>query len=312
MWRILFPVMLFGTILVIGLDGAPAEAQATRTWVSGVGDDVNPCSRTAPCKTFAGAISKTAALGEINCIDPGGFGALTITKSITIDCGGTFASILASGTNGIVISSAAPAGVQVIIRNLSINGSGGASGPTGLNGIRYLAGGTLHVSNVRIFGFTQKGIDFEPTADAMLFVNDSLIEENDGGGILIKPAANATAALDRVSLKANLYGVRAEDRSRVTVANSLAAGNTNNGFLVVSAAQPAEITLVRSLAVNTGNNGAATAGAGATLRMVDTAILDNGSGMGNGGGTIAGTTPGTNLNAGNAVPGAPNASIPLE
>src|SRR5437879_11053053 len=78
-----------------------AQAQATRTWVSGVGDDANPCSRTAPCKTFAGAISKTAKDGEISVLDPGGFGTVTITKSITIDCsGGGFASILASGTNG--------------------------------------------------------------------------------------------------------------------------------------------------------------------------------------------------------------------
>ena len=63
---------------------AGAQAQATRTWVSGVGDDVNPCSRTAPCKTFAGAISKTANGGEIDCLDPGGYGTLTITKSITV------------------------------------------------------------------------------------------------------------------------------------------------------------------------------------------------------------------------------------
>jgi hypothetical protein len=65
-----------------------ANAQATRTWVSGVGDDANPCSRTAPCKTFAGAISKTAPGGEIDALDPGGFGALTITNAITIDGGG--------------------------------------------------------------------------------------------------------------------------------------------------------------------------------------------------------------------------------
>src|ERR1700740_1451200 len=83
---------------------APASAQATRTWVSGVGDDVNPCSRTAPCKTFPGAISKTAAGGEINCLDPGGFGAVTIVKSITIDCTETLAGILVAGTNGVTIN----------------------------------------------------------------------------------------------------------------------------------------------------------------------------------------------------------------
>src|SRR5438094_3276735 len=81
-----------------------AQAQATRTWVSGVGDDANPCSRTAPCKTFAGAISKTAVNGEIDCLDPGGFGAVTITKSITIDGSGTFASIVVSGGTAIIIN----------------------------------------------------------------------------------------------------------------------------------------------------------------------------------------------------------------
>src|SRR4029078_5860907 len=82
---------------------SPASAESTRTWVSGLGDDVNPCSRTAPCKTFAGAISKTLGGGEIDCLDPGGFGAVTITKSITIDCTGTFGSVLVSGTNGIIV-----------------------------------------------------------------------------------------------------------------------------------------------------------------------------------------------------------------
>src|ERR1700710_1918567 len=73
---------------------APAHAQATRTWVSGVGSDADPCSRTAPCKTFAGAISKTAVNGIINCVDSGAYGAVTIVKSITIDCHDVFASIL--------------------------------------------------------------------------------------------------------------------------------------------------------------------------------------------------------------------------
>src|SRR6201988_2807710 len=103
------------------------QAQATRTWVSGVGDDVNPCSRTAPCKTFAGAISKTAAGGEINCLDPAGYGSVTITKSITIDCAGTLGSILNSSVNGININDSAsgtPNTADVTIRNLSINGAG--------------------------------------------------------------------------------------------------------------------------------------------------------------------------------------------
>src|SRR5664279_1296390 len=119
--------------LVPFLAAAPAHAQAIRTWVSGVGDDANPCSRTAPCKTFAGAISKTAAAGEINCLDPGGFGAVTVTKAITFDCGsgagGQVGSILVEGTSAITISPSLPAGASVTIRNLSINGSSGVSAP---------------------------------------------------------------------------------------------------------------------------------------------------------------------------------------
>src|SRR3989442_8082620 len=134
------------------LPTAPAQAQATRTWVSGVGDDANPCSRTAPCKTFAGAISKTASGGEIDCLDPGGFGAVTITKSITLDCTGTFGSVLVSGTNGVVVQ-AAPSDI-VILRGIRFNGVN-----TGLSAIRFLSGNKLIVDRCDIFGFTVNGVD---------------------------------------------------------------------------------------------------------------------------------------------------------
>src|SRR6516164_4510177 len=127
-------------ILVLSTFVSVAHAQATRTWVSGVGDDANPCSRVAPCKTFAGAISKTAVAGEINCLDPGGFGAVTITKAITIDCSHTLAGVLVSGTNAIVVNAAA--GDRIVLRGLDINGLG-----TSLDGIRFINGGSLHVEN---------------------------------------------------------------------------------------------------------------------------------------------------------------------
>src|SRR5947209_16065855 len=103
MKHIIFGALIAGALSALSFV-SPAHAQATRTWVSGVGDDANPCSRTAPCKTFAGAISKTASFGEINCIDPGGFGAVTITKSISIICDYTEAGVLVSGTNAIVLN----------------------------------------------------------------------------------------------------------------------------------------------------------------------------------------------------------------
>src|SRR5262249_23024400 len=127
------------------------HAQATRTWVSGVGDDANPCSRTAPCKTFAGAIVKTAATGLIDCLDPGGFGAVTITKAISIDCSEVFGSVLVSGTNGIVVSAGATD--TVVLRNLDISGVG-----TGLNGVKFISGGNLIIENVHIHDFTQSAV----------------------------------------------------------------------------------------------------------------------------------------------------------
>src|SRR5437660_7994066 len=134
---------LIGATLSLWLPSAPAFAQATRTWVSGVGDDANPCSRTAPCKTWAGAISKTAPGGEIDALDPGGFGGLTITKSITLDGGGgQVASVLVAGTNGIVV--AAAAGDIVILRNLRLDGLRGAGNANaGISGIRFISGGSL-------------------------------------------------------------------------------------------------------------------------------------------------------------------------
>ena len=166
------------------LNATPAFAQATRTWVSGVGDDANPCSRTAPCKTFAGAISKTAAGGEINVLDPGGFGAVTITKSITISSEGFEAGVLVSGTNGIVVNAASTD--VVILRGLDFQGLG-----TGLAGISFLAGGALHIEKCVIRGFgagVATGINIIPSGQSNVYISDTIVSENGtgatGGGII--------------------------------------------------------------------------------------------------------------------------------
>ena len=215
-------VHVLPAFLVLLIVSVAAHAQATRTWVSGVGDDANPCSRTAPCKTFAGAISKTAAGGEINVLDPGGFGAVTITKSITISSEGFEAGVLVSGTNGIVIS----AGISdvVVIRGLDIEGLG-----TGLVGIKVLAAGAVHVEKCVINHFTQIGIDFVPssatTSTSQLFVSDSIIRDNTGassGGIRVKPGTNVSAVgeIENTQLRNNQFGLRVEDNSKVTAKSS--------------------------------------------------------------------------------------------
>ena len=164
---------------------ASASAQATRTWVSGVGDDANPCSRTAPCKTFAGAISKTAAKGEINCLDPGGFGGVTITKSLAIKCQYTEGGVLVSGTNAIVVNAAATD--TVTLRGLDINGIG-----TGLNGIRILQAKSVKIIDSEIFGFVRNGVDVEATnSGARVSVHRTHIHDISGNGVLVAPPAAA-------------------------------------------------------------------------------------------------------------------------
>src|ERR1044072_1736536 len=155
MKRIALPATILGGILIALVQVAPAHAQATRTWVSGVGDDVNPCSRTAPCKTFPGAISKTATSGEINCLDSAGFGAVNITKSITIRCKGVIGGILAAGTTGIIVNNAA---AEVVLDGLDINGAG-----TGTTGIRVLTASKVWIMNTNIHGFLNNGVKVEAT-----------------------------------------------------------------------------------------------------------------------------------------------------
>ena len=237
--RILFTTLkaLTCAIFILSLSSL-AQAAATRTWVSGVGNDENPCSRTAPCKTFAGAISKTSAGGEIDCLDAGGFGAVTLTKSVTIDGNGTFASILAAGTTGVTVndaSSGSPNTIIVTLRNLSINGAG-----TGFKGISFSSGKALHVENCQIFGFkagSGYGIDVNLSAVASgnqrVLIKDTIIRQNLGAGIRASNTAAGGAVsvtIEGVQVSNCGVGVSAGTSSKVLVRNSTFALNTNAGI----------------------------------------------------------------------------------
>jgi len=201
------------------------QAQATRTWVSGVGDDANPCSRTAPCKTFAGAISKTARGGEINVLDAGGFGAVTITKSITIDGTGPMSSVLGSGTNGIVINITDPADVakSVRIRGLSLNGAG-----TGLIGIKVISANKIFVEDTMIDGFTE-GISINATTPVQVFIKGATIRNNSGNGISVA-SAGAQAILSNVTVAFNGTGlVTAAGGAIVSFKNNAIYANRKDG-----------------------------------------------------------------------------------
>ncbi|MGH6785515.1 MAG: hypothetical protein ACREBO_01690 [Novosphingobium sp.] len=197
---------LFAALAVLmALSATPAAAQATRTWVSGVGDDANPCSRTAPCKTFAGAISKTAAGGEINCLDSAGFGGVTITKSITLSCVGVIGGVLVAGTNGIIVNAATTD--RVVLNGLDIEGLG-----TGLNGIRILQARDVVVTNTYIRNFRGapgNGISIAGATSVSLTMKDCVLSGNTVGVDVRNTAGTGKARIYNSLIVDSGFGVQA-------------------------------------------------------------------------------------------------------
>jgi hypothetical protein len=193
-------------IIAIIITGALAAAvyfqsslatPTTRTWVSGVGDDANPCTRSHPCQTFARAISKTVSGGEINCADNGGFGIVTITKSITIDCTGTMASIMVAARDaaGVTVSAA---GIRVTLRNLSINASG-----AGAIGVHVTHAAEVSIESCRISGATAA---VQAGANAYVSIDRATLTGNSLAGVLID-GASSTAYISNSEISNNAVGV---------------------------------------------------------------------------------------------------------
>lgn len=288
--------MLYAAALLGGtaIQATPAFAQATRTWVSGVGDDVNPCSRTAPCKTFAGAISKTANGGEINCLDPAGFGAVTINKTLVIDCHYTEGGVLAGG-NGIVVN--ATATDVVVLRGLDIFG---VNPPT--NGVRILTAAAVLIEDCVIRRFNSAnswGISFQPGGFTRLYVTGTTISQNGnaatGGGILVQPTGagighvmiensrvdqNAGTGIS-LNTTGNTGGVAA------MIKESRVVATTNDGISLLSGSAGVTAMITDSVVAHNGGNGIVANGASATARVGNTTIYSNAF---NGGGT-AGVLP---------------------
>lgn len=298
-----FSMMALAVMAITLFVSSAAQAQATRTWVSGVGDDVNPCSRTAPCKTFAGAISKTAAGGEISVLDPGGYGTLTITKSITVD-GGTGAgwgSVLAALTTGFIINCAAPTTDVVHLRNLSINGAN-----NGTDGIRILAAATVHLENINIFRFTGDGIEMAYTGGNVgrLNAKNVTISECATTGILIGGSQTASHAvqLDGMNIVRNGHGIRVNNRGSVEISNSVISANnttvSSTAILADSAVAGAAIIDVENCQINF-NSIAIQANTNQAVRLSNNHITGNGNALNFTGGTIA--SWGNNKIVGNAA-----------
>lgn len=271
------------TLVTFAFACALAAQAQTRTWVSGVGDDLNPCSRTAPCKTFAGAISKTAANGEIDCLDPGGFGTVTITKSITIDgtTGAGFGSILASGTNGVNINDSAgtPNSIIVTLRNLSINGAS-----TGFDGVRFTSGKQLYMDGCKIFGFrgnsiNSDGLEILLNGAAITFavhVKNTVFENNTGNCIRQGVTAGTlNASYDAVRMEGSNNGLVATGGT-ANISNSVIDNNTTAGL---SASGGAVINANNN--VVTSNGTGLSSATGSTVRLSLNAVHRNGTGLSN-------------------------------
>jgi len=297
--------LILNTLLVLAVClvcGSVAQAQATRTWVSGVGDDANPCSRTAPCKTFAGAISKTATGGEISVLDPGGFGTVTITKAITINGDGTLAGILSASTNGVIVNAGATS--VVTLRNLSINGVRNCTtaGCAGLDGVRYLAGKQLIIENCSIYGFSQQAIEVAlVAATGRLDVRNSTLADSSDGVNLTSGAASTSISLDNVRIEGTSNSGVNLSTGTCTVSNSVIANNTSFGVIAQGGST---INLERVVVVHnvTGIN---TNNAAATVNMSNVTVLNNTTGIS----ITAGTVRSFLNNSIGQTQGTPNASF---
>jgi hypothetical protein len=261
-------------LVVLALSPA-ADAQAARTWVSGVGDDQNPCTRVAPCKTFAGAISKTATRGEISVIDAGSYGKLVTTKSITINGEGALAGILVDEGSGVIINAVSTA--KVIIRNISINGAG-----TGLNGIRYLAGGQLTLEKVTITGFPAGFcVDASLSVGAELIIQDSSFTDCRAGVRLSAETGQLLTTLDNVRItNMTTHGVQTSagaGQTFVTIKHSTISHNNQNG---VRAASSTSIINLEDNMIAFNNGVAVNAAAiGARIRISNNTIVNNNVGI---------------------------------
>jgi hypothetical protein len=294
-----FHVSLATAALAVGLlllAAAPASAQSARTWVSGVGDDANPCSRTAPCQTFATAIQRTNPGGEIDCLDSGGFGRVIISHAVSIICDGVGSGGITMGAQGDSIDVEAGPSDVVVLSGLDLEGAG-----VGIDGVDFMTGQALYVRNCVIRDFTQSGITFGETSNApvplVLHVDNTTIENTASNafnmlptpsGIMVSPGPNAVhMTINRSQIVGNTYGIVVEGSSAAgmvsgVVRDSLVSDNSDNGIsLADTTGSGAKVILmVDNVAViDNGANGLAASGANMGMRVRNSAISGNGGGV---------------------------------
>jgi hypothetical protein len=293
MYRTRSTFILFAIAVMILSSNSCLFAATMRTWVSGVGNDSNACSRTAPCATFAGALAKTTAGGVISVVDAGDYGPVTISQSVTIDGSGAGAGILASGT-GITVT--AGASDTVILKGVNIDGAG-----TGLTGVDFQTGGSLYVEKCTIANLTGNGITFAPTGASQLFITDTTIDSNVNpvpspvpAGIYLSPAGSAvsTVSIDNIRIHGYAMGLYSKTHIKATVSNSVISGNSNQG---IYAQGDSVVVAANCVLANNAKAGVQVNAANATV------LINNDNIVNNVGGLVFGTSGGAVVSSGNNV-----------
>jgi hypothetical protein len=264
---------------------AATPALAQRVFVAAQGSDANPCSFAQPCRTFQRAHNQAAAGGEIDVLDPAGYGALNITKAISIQGHGFAGISVAAGLTGIVVDAGATDAVN--LNGLLIEGSG-----VGLTGIQFNSGKSLVMTNCVVRNVTQRGLQFfsPGSAPQTLSVADSYFSDNGFHGVFIQPHSSGaiTAVIDRTVFSGKQVGVAVigtlgTGALNVAVTDSVAANNASGigvGFLVLSAAGQSPSSLVLTRATAVGNTvGIEASGANTTLRVSQSTVTGNASGF---------------------------------
>jgi len=304
---------LVTALLLFPAANQAAHATISHTWVASTGSDANACTRSAPCATFAGALAKTSAGGEIDVADAGDYGSVTISQSVSIEAVGVLATIQVTSGNAITVS--AGANDIVVLRGLTLEGLG-----TATNGVSFSTGGSLYVENCRINSFSTFGINFAPTATSKLFVTDTITRNNGSGstgcGVYIQAGSQgfATVSIDGLRTENNVCGVKSVDAVNATIRNSVAANNGFSGFSAAESGNRPVVLIENSLSAHNGTNGVLSAVLNPpqfivpTIRLSNVTITDNATGLGtsNGGQIIS---FGNNKNDGNSTNGAPTSTV---
>jgi hypothetical protein len=250
--------------LIILLAAGSAFAQASRTWVSGVGDDANPCSRTAPCKTFAGAISKTATDGEISVLDPGGFGAVTITKGMRIDGSSFVSSALVANTNDIIVNTTG----RVSLSHLKLNGL-----TTGLSGVSILSTGSVTINECEIFNFASNGISVTGGAKVQV-VNTQIYNVPNGNGILGQAGAQVNILVDNCTIDNTNVGVHTNTNTIANISHTSFSGNTT-----AIQADASSVVHCHECSIFSNGSGIVSLANTSTIRLYSSMIQQNGAGF---------------------------------